>query len=238
MNLHFRKGSSGDDGEGSLLAMLLGLSGPPVADGRSLPLTLSFNMWWAPDNGYQPRLADPRVGFFTVDYFDVTKMKEVDRNVRLINRFDLKKNTASRSEPVEPIVWYLDHSVPEEYKAAVKEGILFWNKAFEKLGYINAIQVKDAPNDPDWDHADGRFNVIRGRCRKVSLCRGMVPHRSGDRADHECGSDGGCELSGGHNHRVQRASHRSGWSDDLAGGSRSRSNSSEVGCQAERRWIP
>lgn len=162
MNLHFRKASS-SEGEGSLLAMLLGLSGPPVADGRSLPLTLTFNMWWAPDNGYQPRLGDPRVGYFTEDYFDVTKMKEVDRNVRLINRFDLRKKNpaAAQSEPVEPIVWYLDHSVPKEYRAAVTEGILFWNKAFEKLGYVNAIQVKDAPNDPDWDHADGRYNVIR-----------------------------------------------------------------------------
>ncbi|MCA0362045.1 MAG: zinc-dependent metalloprotease [Armatimonadetes bacterium] len=169
--VHFRKSQAGgDDDLGSLLAALFGSSGPPLADGRSLPLTLSFNFWFDRDRGYQPRYADPRVGFFTSDYFDVAKLKQPDRTVRLIQRFHLEKKdpTAAMSEPVKPIVWVLDPSIPEEYRQGVRDGILYWNKTYEAIGYRNAIVVQDAPNTPDYDHADGRFNVVRWTMTKNS----------------------------------------------------------------------
>lgn len=162
--LHFRKSQGGgEDGFAAALRLLLGISGPPLADARSLPLVISHNMWFRRDRGYVPRLADPRVGFFTVDFFDVAKMNQLNRTTRFIQRFHLEKKDplAAMSEPVKPIVWYLDHSIPDYYRPAVRDGILFWNKAFERLGYRNAIVVLDAPQDPDWDHADGRFNVVR-----------------------------------------------------------------------------
>jgi len=163
-NLHYKKaGGPDDDGFAALLAALLGIGTTPLADSRSLPLTVSFNMWNRRDTGYQARLADPRIGYFTNDYFDVSRLKQTDRTIRLIQRFNLKKKdpSATMSEPVKPIVWYLDNSIPEEYKQGVRDGILFWNKAYEAIGYKNAIVVKDAPNDPDYDHADGRYNIIR-----------------------------------------------------------------------------
>ncbi|MDK3158742.1 zinc-dependent metalloprotease [Kamptonema cortianum] len=162
--LHFRKGGFGDDDGGSLLALLLGLSTvSPLTDTRSLPLSVVYNLWFDRDTGYQPRLADPRVGYFTTDYFDVDKLKQPLRDTKLINRFHLvKKNPGlALSEPVKPIVWYLDKTIPAEYKDAVRSGILFWNKAFEAIGYKNALVVKDAPDDPDFDGTDGRHNVVR-----------------------------------------------------------------------------
>lgn len=161
-NVHYKK-MGGDDDISAMLAELLGLTGPPVADNRSLPLTLTFNLWFRKDTGYSPRSADPRVGYFTTDYFDVAKLNQTDRSSKLIQRFHLVKRdpNAAMSEPVKPIIWYLDNSIPSQYKQGVRDGILYWNKAYEAIGFKNAIVVKDAPTDKDFDHADGRFNVIR-----------------------------------------------------------------------------
>lgn len=162
--LHFKKMGGGDDGGlAALLAALFGISGPPLADSRSLPLTINYNLWFRRETGYQPRLADPRIGYFTTDYFDVAKFNTPDRTTRLIQRYNLKKKdpTAALSEPIKPIVWYLDNSIPEAYKQGVRDGILYWQSAFEKAGFKNALVVKDAPADEDFHHADGRFNVVR-----------------------------------------------------------------------------
>lgn len=147
------------------LAELFGIQ--PVADQledtRSAPIRVDFNMWYRKDDGYMPRLADPRVGYFTQDFYSVDKFLQEDRTQRFIMRMNLQKKDpkAALSEPVKPIVWTIDSSVPPEYRDAVKEGVLRWNKAFEALGYKNAMQVQDAPKDPNYDHADGRYNVIR-----------------------------------------------------------------------------
>ena len=86
-----------------------------------------------------------------------------NRKERYVNRFGLKKKdpTVKLSEPIKPIVWVLDSSIPEKYRQVVRDGILLWNEAYEALGYKNAVQVIDEPKDPDYDHADGRYNVIR-----------------------------------------------------------------------------
>jgi hypothetical protein len=84
-----------------------------------------------------------------------------DRTERYIMRFNLKKKDpkSDLSEPVKPIVWTLDPSIPDKYRDSVRQAILTWNKAFEAAGYRNAVQVQDPP--ADYDHADGRFNVVR-----------------------------------------------------------------------------
>jgi len=162
MKLHY---FSPRGSEPNPLLALLGLDGGnQLEDDRSAPLKVSYNLWWRRDSGYRPRIADPRVGYFTTDHFNVSRYLTDDRTERYINRFHLEKKDpdAKLSEPVKPIVWYIDNSVPVGYRDAMKAGILYWNKAFESLGYKNAIEVRNAPeNDPDWDHADGRFNVLR-----------------------------------------------------------------------------
>jgi hypothetical protein len=150
--------------EGSSIGDLLGISNiDQLEDDRSAPMKVTYNMWYRKDDGYVPRLADGRVGFFTEDFYSLSKFFDPDRTERYIFRFNLKKKdpTEPLSPPVKPIVWTLDPSIPEKYRDSVKEGILRWNRAFEELGYKDAIQVQDAPTDKDYDHADGRYNVVR-----------------------------------------------------------------------------
>lgn len=147
------------------LLELLGLSKESqLEDSRSVPLKVTYNLWMRKDDGYVPRFADPRVGYFTEDFYSLARFLNDDRTQRYIARWNLVKKDpkATLSEPVKPIVWTLDPSIPKEYRGAIKEGILRWNKAFEPLGFKNAVQVQDVPEaDKDYDHADGRYNVVR-----------------------------------------------------------------------------
>lgn len=163
MRMHYQNRSGGGENPLAALMAMFG-GGNSLEDPRSAPFTVTYNVWYRPDSDYVPRLADPRVGYFTEDHFSVGKLADMDRTQRFITRFDLRKKDprAERSEPVQPIVWTIDTSVPKEYREAVRDGVLMWNRAFEAIGYVNAIQVVDAPeNDPDYDHADGRRNVVR-----------------------------------------------------------------------------
>jgi len=162
VNMYFYSQRGSDGGS---LAALLGLGGSnTLEDDRSAPLKAVYTMWYRKDDGYKPRLADPRIGYFEDSFFSLDKYLDNDRTERLINRFNLVKKdpSAKLSDPVKPIVWTIDPSIPVLYRPAIKEGILRWNKAFEAAGYSNAIQVQDVPkSDPDYDHADGRYNVVR-----------------------------------------------------------------------------
>lgn len=161
MMLHFA--TSKAPGPNPLLALLGLTQTSMLEDARSLPLMVTYNLWWRKDTGYMPRLMDDRVGYFTTDFFSIGKFYQADRKERYVNRFHLAKKDpkAKLSEPVKPIVWVIDNSVPPKYRSAIKKGILWWNEAFEEIGYKNAVQVIDQPDDPDYDHADGRYNVIR-----------------------------------------------------------------------------
>jgi hypothetical protein len=146
------------------LMVQLGLQDPnTLEDDRSAPLEVTYRMWYRNDEGYVPRVSDPRVGYFTESFFAVDRFLNQDRTERYINRFHLEKKDpkAALSEPVKPIAWTIDPSIPAEFRPAIRDGILRWNKAFESLGYKNAVTVEDAPKDGDYDHADGRRNVIR-----------------------------------------------------------------------------
>jgi hypothetical protein len=150
--------------DGPSIADMLGIDNSNLLeDDRSVPMKVTFNMWYRDKDGYVPRLADGRVGYFTEDFYSLSKFFDIDRTKRYIYRWNLKKKdpTAALSEPVKPIVWTIDPSVPEKYRDSVKEGILRWNRAFEELGYKDAVQVQDAPTDKSYDHADGRYNVVR-----------------------------------------------------------------------------
>lgn len=134
------------------------------ADDRSMIVKLNYNIYPLPmDNGYQPRMFDSRVGFFTSDYTDFNDSTALDDKVMMINRWNLVKKDpdAEMSEPVEPIVFWIDNSVPAEFRDSVKHAIESWNKAFEAAGFINAVVAKQMPDDADFDSADLRYNVVR-----------------------------------------------------------------------------
>ncbi len=161
MNLHY---SSPRGSEPNPLLSLLGGGGNTLEDDRSAPVKIVYTMWWRKDSNYVPRVADARVGYFTTDFFSVDRLLQPDKDQHFINRFDLEKKDpkAALSEPIKPIVWTIDPSIPEKYHQAIKDGILRWNKAFEAIGFKNAIQVQEVPkDDKDYNHADGRYNVVR-----------------------------------------------------------------------------
>jgi hypothetical protein len=134
-----------------------------IPDPRSLSLRYRYSLVALPENDYRPRLADDRVGYFLDMFMDFTSDEADTPYVRYITRWNLKKKDpkAAVSEPVEPIVFWLENSIPAEYREAMREGVLMWNAAFEKAGFKNALVVKQQPEDADWDPADIRYNTIR-----------------------------------------------------------------------------
>ena len=121
----------------------------------------------APTPGYKPRVADPRIGYFTTSYTDLGKYKDTETRTRYINRWHLTKRDSSLalSPPVKPIRFILEHTVPVRYRRWVTQGALHWNKAYEKIGFLNAIEVdfQDAQTgrNMDLDPEDVRYNFIR-----------------------------------------------------------------------------
>jgi len=134
-----------------------------LPNSRSMEIKYHISLSVIPNNGFIPRIADDRVGYFSTIYQDYSNTLQETQYVRYINRWNLKKKNpdAYLSEPIEPIVFWIENKVPEEFRAAVKEGILAWNEAFEKIGFKNAILAKQMPDDAHWDPADVRYNTIR-----------------------------------------------------------------------------
>ncbi len=137
----------------------------PVANGRLKRFHFSISR--IPERTkYKPRVADTRVGYFTTVYDDLSKYEDEVR-VRYINRWHLEKGDPKlkKSLPKEPIVFYVEHTTPVRYRRWVREGVLYWNRAFEKVGIIDAIEVyfQDAKTGAhmDKDPEDVRYNFIR-----------------------------------------------------------------------------
>ncbi|HTP12420.1 MAG TPA: zinc-dependent metalloprotease, partial [Bacteroidota bacterium] len=114
-----------------------------------------------PDSDYTPRGFDPRAGFFPVSYFDFAAPIDQPINKQFITRHRLKKKdpAAQISDPVEPIVYYVDRGAPEPIRSALIEGASWWNQAFTAAGYRNAFQVRLMPEGAD--PMDVRYNVIQ-----------------------------------------------------------------------------
>ena len=127
----------------------------------------SFSEVPSPSNGYKPRVADERVGYFTTQYSDLSKYDEEETQVRFINRWHLEKRDPklTLSPPKEPIRFYVEHTTPVRYRRWIKSGVDYWNKAFEKVGLVDAIVVEyqDAQSGihMEKDPEDVRYNFIR-----------------------------------------------------------------------------
>ncbi|MGH7225478.1 MAG: zinc-dependent metalloprotease, partial [Gemmataceae bacterium] len=128
-----------------------------VIDERGKTVILHYGLCQLPDSGYQPRLADDRVGYFLSVVKDFSSDSPDTSFVRFVNRWRLEraepidsKHPNKLSPPKKKIVFWIEKSVPDEFRAAVREGILEWNKAFEKIGFRDAIEVRQQEeNDRD-----------------------------------------------------------------------------------------
>ena len=133
-----------------------------VTDGRSVTIKVFHTFMNMPADDYEPRMDDPRVGYFLTQTNDMTTTETI--NYRdMIHRWKLVKKdpNAAVSEPVTPITWWIENTTPVEWRETIKEGVLAWNEAFEKAGFKNAMVVKVQPDDADWDAGDVRYNVLR-----------------------------------------------------------------------------
>jgi len=130
----------------------------PASEAITLRMHHSFVQ--LPDNNYKPRVFDPRSSFIPTSFFDYsTPVSEpIEKYYVIRHRLQKKDPTAAISEPVKPIVYYLDNGTPEPIRSALLEGASWWNQAFEAAGYKNAFQVKMLPDTAD--PMDVRYNVI------------------------------------------------------------------------------
>jgi hypothetical protein len=136
--------------------------GKEVTDERAVSIAVQHTLIEAPNNSFKPRLDDPRIGYFSEQVNDMTTIEAVNYK-DLIHRWHLQKkdSLAALSEPKEPIVWWIENTTPQEFRATIKEAGEKWNLAFEKAGFKNAVIVKEQPDTADWDAGDIRYNVLR-----------------------------------------------------------------------------
>ena len=133
-----------------------------VADKRYTFISARHLFVEMPDDKFEPRIADQRIGYFSEKVTDLSSYDSYPAR-DLMNRWRLiKKNPeAELSEPVEPIVYWVENSTPEEIRPFVVKGIEGWNAAFEKAGFKNAVVAKIQPDDAEWDAGDIQYNVVR-----------------------------------------------------------------------------
>ncbi|MDO8678979.1 MAG: zinc-dependent metalloprotease [Acidobacteriota bacterium] len=132
----------------------------------SASVVMHYSMVRLPEQPMMPRLFDDRVGYFTASQMDYGQDEHRAPQRRYITRWRLEKKdpAAALSEPVKPIVYYVDPATPSKWVPYLKKGVESWQPAFEAAGFKNAIIAKDAPSaqeDPDWSPEDARYSVIR-----------------------------------------------------------------------------
>ena len=160
--------------------------------GTNATVVMHYSMVKLPEKPMMPRLFDERVGYFTVRKTDygVDEHRAPQRTYITRWRLEKKDPGAELSEPVKPIVYYVDPATPTKWIPWIKKGIEDWQPAFEAAGFKNAIIAKDAPSkseDPYWDAEDARYSVIRYLPSTIENASG--PHVSDPRTGEILESD-------------------------------------------------
>ncbi|MDP2007296.1 MAG: zinc-dependent metalloprotease [Rubrivivax sp.] len=142
------------------------LTPPPPSttpDARSLFVSYVYNFRELPAVPMATRPADPRVGYFTETYTDLSNDLRANPKVHNLKRWRLEKKDpqAALSEPVKPITYWMDRNIPAKYRKAVAAGIVEWNKAFERIGFKNAVVARQQPDDAAFDLMDAGHASIR-----------------------------------------------------------------------------
>jgi len=165
---------------------------PHTPDPRSLFVSFQVNFSKLGEQAMRPRLADERIGHFVTSRTDYTEDLAVNPRVRYVNRWRLEKKdpAAALSEPKEPIVYWLDKNIPAKYRASVEGAILEWNKAFERIGFKNAIVVKQQTDKDTFDTMDSRHASVRwftGADVGFAIGPSQVDPRTGEILDADIG---------------------------------------------------
>ena len=168
----------------------MGSTSDAVTDNRFVSISFQHSFIEMPENDYRPRYDDPRVGFFMTETDDQVSTDATPYR-DMIHRWHLVKENpdAEMSEPVEPIVWWIENTTPYEFRETIKEATLAWNEAFEAAGFRNAIEVKVQPDDADWEAGDIRYNVLRWTSSPIPPFGGYGPSFVNPRTGQILGAD-------------------------------------------------
>lgn len=133
-----------------------------VTDARFVSVKMQHSLIEVPQNNYKPRADDPRVGYFMEKINDQTSASATPWK-DLIHRWHLEKKNPDEklSEPVKPVVWWIENTTPKEFRPIIKNAVLAWNEAFEQAGFKNAVECYEQPDDATWEADDIRYNVLR-----------------------------------------------------------------------------
>ncbi|HSJ15803.1 MAG TPA: zinc-dependent metalloprotease [Longimicrobiales bacterium] len=160
---------------------------PPGARGTTMTARQMWSMLKLPEVPMRPRLADKRVGILSVSMVDYSRPEHEALRRTFVRRFRLEKQDpgAAVSDPVEPIVFWIDPATPEWLVPWVKRGIEDWEPAYRAAGFSNAIVAREAPTpteDPTWSPFDVRHNIIYWRPSEVANATGgqVVDPRTGE----------------------------------------------------------
>ena len=131
-----------------------------VPSPEAITLKMHHSFVQLPDDGFKPRIFDPRSGFIPTSYFDYASPvgSPIGKQLAIRHRLEKKDPSAAISDPVKPIIYYLDNGTPEPIRSALLKGAAWWDQAFAAAGYRNAFQVKMLPDSAD--PMDIRYNVI------------------------------------------------------------------------------
>ncbi len=150
---------------------------------ETMSVELAQSIIMLPEVPMRKREYDNRVGYFSIRQTDYSADEQKAASKRYITRWKLEPKDEAAfargelSEPVKPIIYYIDPATPDKWVPYLKQGVNDWQKAFEKIGFKNAIMAKDAPTkeeDPDWSPEDVRYSVIR--YVSTDIQNAMGPH--------------------------------------------------------------
>lgn len=161
-----------------------------VTDVRNISVKYQHSLLQVPDNNFEPRRDDSRIGFFMTQVNDMTSFSATPYK-DIIHRWNLEKKDkgADVSEPIEPITFWIENTTPVEFRPIIKEGVERWNLAFEKAGFKNAVVVNIQPDDAEWDAGDIRYNVLRWTSSPIPPFGGYGPSFVNPRTGEILGAD-------------------------------------------------
>lgn len=161
-----------------------------VASARSITVKVQHTLIAMPESDYKPRLDDPRIGYFTHQITDMTST-DVAPYRDVIHRWRLVKQKpgTALSEPVEPIVFWIENTTPVEFRDTIRTAVLKWNEAFETAGFKDAVVVKQQPDDAKWSADDIEHNVLRWTSSVAPPFGGYGPSFANPRTGEILGAD-------------------------------------------------
>lgn len=178
-----------------------------LPDARSMFVNVHYSLAKLPEQPMPARAADPRIGHFVHLQQDFGDDLQRSPKLRHVARWRLEKKdpAAELSEPVKPITYWMDRTVPVKYRGAITEGILEWNKAFERIGFKNAVVVKVQPDDADFDTLDFGVASVRWMVNASPLFGAIGPRHVDPRSGEILDADIAFESLSSRNIRSYRA---------------------------------